>query len=189
MRMVAIVFALLLAGCTPYEFDITSPPGAIGHVPRKENLVRRIDPIEYRFQSVDNRLVLQAYNLSNDSLRLLGGQSSVVDPSGQSRRLDDQAIASHSFMKLILPPMRPVVERTGPSIGVGVGGVFGDRRGFGGGGIYDDGPQYFRVMDAADYWDWNGETAIRLSLVYQDNAGKTFTHDFAIQRVKADKSD
>jgi hypothetical protein len=110
----------------------------------------------------------------------------VVDPGGQSHPLRDLTIAPQSFGKLILPPMRPRLERQGPSIGIGVGGVFGSarHRRYGGGGFYDAGPQYMAVVDDnALYWDWDGETTVSMTLVFE-RGGNSFTHDFAIRRRK-----
>jgi len=50
--------------------------------------------------------------------------------------------------------------------------------------VYDDQPRYLAIYDDdALYWDWNGETEVRLSLVYQRNE-ESLRHEFIIRRRK-----
>jgi len=131
-------------------------------------------------QSSEGHLVIKVFNPTNDTILLLGRLSSVVDPGGQSHPLLDQTIAPASFVKLILPPLRPQVTPTGPSIGIGVG-VVGYRDAP---GPYDDHPRYFAVYDASDplYWDWQGETDVKLTLVYRrgnDQFRRQLAHDYS----------
>ena len=111
----------------------------------------------------------------------------MVDPEGQSHPLRGQSIAAKSFIKLILPPMRPRIENTGPTFGIGVGTYVGDGRYGRHGYLYDDWydePRYFTVVDDnAIYWNWSGEGEIRLSLVFA-RKDEAFTHEFVIRRVK-----
>lgn len=177
-----------LSGCAHYEYDITRPPELSGHVGSQTDLVVQQAPLEYRMRSVDNRLVLRIFNPTDTALTLLGQRSSVVDPTGQSHPLSTQTISPQSFVKVILPPMRPHLKRTGPSIGIGVGTMIGSshrHRYYHGYNDYYDEPQYFAVYDEdnALYWDWNGETSVRLTLVYQQG-DKTFEHEFVIARRK-----
>ena len=82
--------------------------------------------------------MMDIFNPTGDAITLLGDQSSVVDPRGQSHPLRTQSIAPAAFIKLILPPMRPVY-RANPSIGIGVGVGFSRAyyNRFGYGGVYD----------------------------------------------------
>jgi hypothetical protein len=178
------------AGCTQYEYDITRPPDLAMHVGRKAETRFARDPFEYRMQSADSRLVINIENKTDDSIQLLGDRSSVVDFNGQSHPLRSQAMAPHSFIRLILPPLRPTVRRTGTTFGIGVGTRIGDRRRLHDDGFLDsdpfDDPMYLTVVDDdnALFWDWSGEGQIRLLLAF-DRKGETFTHEFVIARVKA----
>jgi len=94
-------------------------------------------------------------------------------------------------VRLILPPMPRVYERSGPAIGVGLGvgfssGRYGHGRYFGG-GLYDpwDEPRYIAVYDGAA-WDWPGEGEARMTLVFQigADATKPVTHAFVFRKKK-----
>jgi hypothetical protein len=97
------------------------------------------------------------------------------------------AIAPQSFARLIFPPIRPTIQQTGPTFGIGVGTYVGDRRN--GRDAFDDelidcSPQYFDVVDdSALYWSWSGEGEIRLMLVFS-RKDENFTQDFTIRRIK-----
>jgi hypothetical protein len=179
-----MMIVLLLSGCS-YEYDITRPPEVAGHVGDKTDYVFDLDPLEYRMRSVDSWLVLRIYNPTDDPITLLGPQSSAVDPGGQSHPLRTQTMASHSFIKLILPPPPPNVQPSGPTIGLGIG-IIGSRshRHFTQDGLIDDEPRYLVVVDNDSYyWEWNGETEVRLLLAFDRN-GKSFSHEFVIARKK-----
>ena len=110
--------AALLAGCTSYDFHVTEAPGVdrvVSSVPERlatENMT-------YHMQAKENRLVVQIFNETEEMVQLLGEQSFVVDTGGASHPLRSQAIAPHSFAKLILPTLRPRFERQGFGFGVG----------------------------------------------------------------------
>lgn len=182
-----ILAIFLLTGCASYEYDVTRPSEYARHVGTKAEERFTREPLEYRLQTAESRLVMMVFNPTDQPIQLVGDRSSVVDENGQSHPLRSVAIASRSFVKLILPPLRPYIERTGPSIGIGVGGTFGsagyNRYGVRGYQFYDD-PYYMAVVDDnALYWDWKGETDIRITLVYQQGE-KTIEHEFVIARKK-----
>ena len=83
--------------------------------------VVRIDPLEYRLRSYENRLVVNVFNPTPDPVTLAGERSYVVAPNGQSHPLRGQTIAPDTFVKMILPPMRPYYRESGPNIGFGLG--------------------------------------------------------------------
>ncbi|MDB5295187.1 MAG: hypothetical protein JWO31_1170 [Phycisphaerales bacterium] len=192
-----------LVGCARYEYDVVAPSEFAQHVGTKAwgSAVR--EPLEYKFITVEDRLVVQVYNRSADAVRLLGDRSVVVDPRGQSHPVRPQTIAPGSFVKIVLPPLPPRLERTGPSIGFGVGLGFGSAgyrgRGASGGLGYDgpgydgplgsglDEPRYYAVVDPSDtaIWTWDGEGKVRLTLVYDIGGGKNATHEFRLGRKKA----
>jgi hypothetical protein len=145
------------------------------HIGRNVDQAVEIEPLTYRFRSVDNRLVIRVYNNTDDTIELLGDRSTVVDPNGQSHPLRSQSIAPRAFIKVVLPPPRPVVYDRGPTFGVGVGyGIHSsvvpaphdglpDRRSFHTHHnqwepYFRDQPNYIAVYDESDafYWDWKG---------------------------------
>lgn len=188
MKPLFIALLLLIAtGCAKYEYDLVSPPDLRTHIGTKADAVTPVDPLVYRWRTVDNRLIVRIYNPTEDPIELLGEKSTVVAPSGESHPLRSQTIAPQSHAKLILPPRRPRVYNSGPTFGVGVGMRVDARdRGYPAShDPFDDRPRYLVVYDDghALYWDWNGETEIRLSLVYQ-HGEDPIRHQFVIQRRK-----
>ena len=192
--VVAVVLIPLLGGCARYEYDLVAPPELARHVGTKADEVVRLDPLEYRFRTVENRLVMSVFNPTSDPITLLGGQSYVVAPSGQSHPLRVRTIAPGAFIRLVLPPMRPYFRSSGPTFGIGLGVGISSRRyygrGFYPGPFHDpfwDEPRYYTYYDEADatYWDWRGETDVRVNLVYQ-RAGnsETFSDLFTFHRKK-----
>ncbi|MEO6436467.1 MAG: hypothetical protein ABIP55_12010, partial [Tepidisphaeraceae bacterium] len=129
MRNVTIAISMLmllcLSGCAKYEYALVRPPELARHIGRSIDQVFKIEPLEYRLRTADNRLVMRAYNPTNDAIELIGPKCSVVDPSGQSHPLRSSTIAPQSFIKLIFPPTRPRAYDPyhGPtwSTGIGVG--------------------------------------------------------------------
>jgi hypothetical protein len=180
----------LCCGCAHYEFDLTRPSDLATHIGAKDVVIDRT-PLEYRFNAVDNRLVMRIYNKAEDSIQLLGDQSTVVDPAAQSHPVRNAAIAPGSFIKLIFPPLGPNLERSGPSIGLGFGFVAASDRHWGWDDPFSDRPlllaeepRYLYVVDDRDLdWNWDGETDIRVSLIFEA-AGGRFTHDFVFHRQK-----
>jgi hypothetical protein len=198
MRLTLLAsFLLILAasGCAKYEFDVTQPPDLVRHIGEKSAETFNRDPLVYRMQAKDGRLVMLIQNPTSHPITLLGSESTVVDPDGQSHPLMGQTIASGSYIKLILPPMRPRIRETGPSFGVGVGvgissGHYRHRHFHGGYPYHYDypyhhRPQYAVVYDDVTnlYWDWEGETQVRLTLAYA-RGEDFFRHNFTFKRVK-----
>ncbi len=164
------------------------PPHLAQHIGEKSDVVLPIDPLRYRLRSFDSHLVMFVDNPTDTPVKLRGDDSVVVDPKGQSHPLQSLTIAAASSVKRIFPPIRPRLERTGPSIGIGVGGVYGRRwhrdGGFGYSEFEDDYPRYYAVYgDETYYWDWQGESEVRMSLVFQREK-VSFTHEFTFRRKK-----
>jgi hypothetical protein len=177
----------LSTGCARYEYDITRPAELAAHIGSKAYTTFQRDLFEYRMRAAEDRLVVEIQNQTDDPIQLLGDRSSVVDPDGQSHPLRSQPIAPRSFVKLIIPPYRPVVRQEGPTFGIGVG-TYGDRRhhpeGFEEIDSYDRQPQYMTVVeDNALYWDWKGEGQVRMMLTFERKE-QMFTQEFVIRRVK-----
>jgi hypothetical protein len=184
----ALLLPLLSAGCATYEYDIVRPEPLATHVGRKQEAKVTLDPLDYRFISYENHLILRIHNPTDDPIQLLGQQSAAIDPNGESHPLRTLTIAPGTFVKLILPPPRPQVYDEGPYIGFGVG-VFGradPRDGWRDNRLADiDQPRYYTVYDEANnfYWEWTKESDARLLLTYQ-RGNSTFHHEFTFRRVK-----
>jgi hypothetical protein len=184
--------ALFAGGCAHYEYDIVSPPEMAQHVGTKQPVVLSRPPLQYRLISYDDHLIVRIYNPTPDRIQLLGDESSVVDPQGQSHPLRSRMIAPNSFIKLILPPLAPEVAPYGPAIGFGLGFAYATP--YWGMGFYDplydplwERPRYYAVYDAngTEYWIWSGQSDVRLTLVFrrdQQNQQKPFSQDFVLHR-------
>jgi hypothetical protein len=190
-----VTLSLLTSGCAHYEYDLVNPPDLARHIGTRSDELVRVDPLEYRLRTYDNRLVMNIVNPTPDPITLAGDRSYVVDPAGQSHPLRSQTIAPDTFIRLILPPMRPGYYQSGPTIGFGLGVGYsrfygGHRYGYRGIGydpfFYDE-PRYYTYYDESDntYWNWEGQTSIRLHLVYfKAGSRDSFTQDFTFARKK-----
>jgi len=188
MRFFLLMLLVVGGGCAKYEFDIVEPADLAKHIGRNEETVLKRDELEYRFLAVEGRLLMYVANPTEEQIELIGAESTAVDPRGQSHPFRGQAIAPHSFIKVILPPMRPYY-RSGPSFGIGIG--VHAYRGYPGRywpGVYDpvwDGPRYFTVVDEADtiYWTWEDEGEARFRLTFK-RGREIFHHNFGFKRKK-----
>lgn len=184
-----LILLLLSGGCARYEFDLVEPADLATHIGRDREAIFKRDELEYRMQTVDSRLLMYVVNSTDEQIDLIGPQSTAVDPAGQSHPFRSQSIAPHSFVKVILPPMRPYY-RAGPSFGIGVGiHAYRGRYPYWGRGLYDpfwDEPRYFAVVDETDtlYWNWEGESEARIRLTYR-RGREEFHHNFVFRRKKA----
>jgi len=181
---------VLIGGCTHYGYDLVRPSDLARHIGSKEDATFDYDPLNYRLRAVENRLVMQIFNPTSDPITLVGERSYAVDPGGQSHPLRGQTIAPNTFIKLILPPMRPYYYQSSPTIGFGVGLGVGRvyRRPWGYAPrvpYYYDEPRYITYYDESDvsYWDWEGQTDARIHLTYRQGQ-KTFEQEFVFHRVK-----
>jgi hypothetical protein len=188
----AIALALLsLSACSVYEYDVLKPDALSGRAATAQPLVAQLDGLEYRLQSIENRLVVKIFNQSDVPVSVLSPQSTVVDPAGQSRPVRPVTIQPGSFARIILPPIRPEFRSTsGSSLSVGAssgGGYYGGaglrRSDF---GHTDFEPTDYRLVDGGEqYWDWKGQSEARLILVYQpDGSAQPFTHRLHLKRIK-----
>src|ERR1700722_207871 len=183
MRFRQLIATLLmslacLTGCAHYQFDIVRPPEQARHIGEDREQVFNLPPLEYRMQAYENRLVIRIFNHTSESIFLQGNKSSLVDPDGESHPLRDRTIAPDSWVKLILPPLRPQADVLGPNVGFGVG-VIGDGSDafypdFGGDAYYGDIASNYQIVTSGDsrLWDWEGQTDVRLSLLFQRRSGE-----------------
>lgn len=184
-------------GCASYEYDLVEPQPLAQHV-GADAISVDVEPLRYRLITVDSYLVMRVFNETAEPVTLLGDESYVVDPRGQSHPLQSQTIAPGTFIKLVFPPVPPQVVPRGPTIGIGFGayGHHWHRHPYYYGGYYYDRlwydePRYYTVYDPANnyYWEWDGEgTVARAVLIYRpgpkDGPAKTVRHEFAFSRVK-----
>jgi hypothetical protein len=175
--LIGLIF--LLAGCARYDFQITQPTKLAQRITNAQTRINT-ERLAYDMVAKENRLVVMAYNHGTEPLQLLGDKSFVVDPKGQSHPLRSQTLAPKSYVKLILPPLRPRFEQN-PQWNFGIGTQIGST------GHHHHTPMsldYFADSDSY-YWDWDGQVPIRLSLTYGTSDGKNFTDEFTIQKVEA----
>lgn len=192
-RMSVLLLMLLSVGCARYEFDIVRPPDLAQHIGRKQDAVAPLPPLEYRMRTVEGRLAMAIVNQSGEPITLRGAESFVVDPRGRSHPVRSQTIAPGSYIKLIFPPLPPRVRPSGPSFGIGIGTMIGSsgypsrRYRHHPYGHHFAEPRYYAVYDDDEdegrYWDWDGESEVRISLVY-DHGGHPLNHQFVIMRKK-----
>lgn len=180
--------ALFGSACAKYEYDLVQPGDLARHIGGASDQTVRIEPLIYHLRSYENRLVMRIENPTNEPIQLVGDKSYVVDPGGQSHPLRSQTIAPQTFIKLILPPPRPYYRQNGPTFGIGFGvGVSDARwhRGSGYGAWAWDEPRYFAIYDESDagWWDWDGETDVKLMLVFARER-ETFSQMFVLHRRK-----
>lgn len=196
-RLALPLSALVLTvagGCVHYEYDVVQPPDLARHVGTRQWESFRVDALEYRLRTSDDRLVMLVYNRGERTVKLSGPDSAAVDPRGESHPLQSRTIPRDSYVKLILPPPPPQVRSYGPTFGFGVGmgytrrfgRPYGDGLGFGS-GMYDDfEPRYYSVYDPNDrtYFNWPGDSDLRLLLTFQAEGGEGFRHEFVLRRRK-----
>ncbi len=214
MRVPLLLTLLLAVGCTHYEYDLVRPSDLAQHIGSKEDVIAALDPLEFRFRSYEDHLVIRIFNPTDDPIHVLGGRSSVVDPKGQSHPIRDATIESHSFVKLILPPPPPYVASHPPGTDEDVGmspeiaddnhpvylmnggdghfqGVHREFIGGWGWSYYDPwycdcyAPRYYVLYDADDTTYWDWHGETRARLALSfERNGKTYRDEFEFQRVK-----
>lgn len=196
----ALLLLALTPGCARYEYDVVEPPDLAGHVGEKSWVaLRRPGDVEYRLRSYDDRLVMRLYNRGEGSVKLLGADSAVVDPRGESHPMQSATIPPGAYVQKIFPPPLPRVRRYGPSFGFGVGVMGAQRVGhrprhrpyrhrhaFHSAGFHDFEPRYYTVYDPNDrtYFAWPGETGARFIFALQREGGEVIRHEFLIRRRK-----
>ena len=184
----------LTSGCARYEYDVLQPAELAGHVGTRQWTNLHVDELEYRLRTSDDRLVMLVYNRGERTVKLSGPDSAAVDPRGESHPLQSRTVPRDSYVKLILPPPPPQVRSFGPTFGFGVGMGYSrrfgrpyrDGLGFGTGMYHDVEPRYHGVYDPNDrtYFNWPGDSNLRLLLAFQAEGGEGFRHEFLLRRRK-----
>ncbi len=192
-QVMMIGCGLLLTGCYHYEYRIVSPPELRQTIfTNRETIIHR-DPMEYRFRDEQDYLVVRIFNTTQEPVQLLGQQSSVVDPGGQSHPMLGRVIPPGAYIKFILPPMPryAVVSEPRATFGFGVGYGF-HRHGWYGGWYapvwYDpwwDEPRYVAVYEPGEsYWQWYGPGDVQLILAFQRGPNQPVTQTWTFERVR-----
>ena len=192
--LAATSVASIAGGCVRYEYDLLQPPDLACHVGTKEWMTFRRDELEYRLRTADNRLVVLIYNRGQRTVKLSGADSAAVDPHGESHPLQGRTVPPGTHAKLILPPPPPEVHSYGAPFAFGVGVGYGhavgppyhDGLGFGSAAYDNLEPRYYTVYDPNDrtYFEWPGETDVRLLLAYTRDGADPFQHEFIFRRRK-----
>jgi hypothetical protein len=180
----ALFLSILCGGCATFEYDVVQPAEMAQRVTADADTVIVMQPIEYHLQADSGRLVMRIFNRADDSVQLMGDKSVVVDPQGQSHPLHGQAIAPGSFVREILPPFPPTQTQPNFGVGVGIGISRGDEPGYILPRGYNEPSRIDVIPDSAAYfWEWDGETQVRLNLVYE-HGDRSFEHHFVFRRIK-----
>lgn len=197
-RLAPLLLLLAVAsGCASYEYNVIEPPELAGHVGGKSWVaLRRAGDLEYRLRAADDRLVMRVYNRGDRAIKLLGPDSAIVDPRGETHPMPSATIPPGSYVQRVFPPPPPRVRRYGPSFGFGVG-VMGAHRGrrhyvhrhrypFHSAGFHDLEPRYYTVYDPNDptYFAWPGGTSVRFIFAFRREGEEVVRQEFLIRRVK-----
>ena len=167
-------------GCASATYDIVEPSQSARRIAGDSDTLVEMKPVAYRFRSVEDHLVIRIYNPGDVAISVLGPDSYVVDPGGQSHAVVSQTIPPGAFVKMILPPLPPEQTPTGPYLAfqVSSGGVAMDNP------MPRLDPQGLRNQ-AGDTWTWSGDGEVKLRLKYQLGNAEPFTHSFSIRRNKS----
>lgn len=173
-----LVFLTLAGGCANYRYAVVSPDGQSRDVQEKLDLVIPATPAELRVREFSDRCVIMIENPTAEPIQLDGGQSTLVDPSGETRAIGNQLIPPGAFTKLILPPLRQNDPR-GPEFRIGFGVMVRTE-------APPPGPResvLLSVSGPVEYWEWSGAGEVRLVLSFVQGE-KTTRHALTIRRWK-----
>ncbi len=176
---ILVLTLVSLCGCARYDFQVIKPDTLSTRVTETASRLQTPNMV-YLMQAYENRLVVQLHNKDAASVELLGEKSFVVDPAGVSHPLRSLTIAPDSWAKLVLPPLRPRFQDHGFNFGVGAQSDASDAPGM----IQ---PVYLDVYADTDafYWDWDGDSPIRMRLTYRRAGGAEVSDEFTIGKVDA----
>src|SRR5580658_4925554 len=110
MRCILLMLAAFtLAGCAHSEYDLTEPETLSCHIGSAETRIP-LDPVIYRMQTYDNRLVMMVDNPTSRPIHLVGDDCHIIDPNGVSHPLTNQTIDPQGSIKLIFPPFPDLTQ-------------------------------------------------------------------------------
>jgi hypothetical protein len=179
-----LAVAMLAGGCRTYTYRVVQPPPPSQTIDEQYVTVQ-CEPLEYRFKREGKRLLMRIVNPTDQRIALLGNNSYVMNPAGESHPLPPQVLAPHGYASLLLPPkpiMAAVPEPPGWGWSWGPGfptfgpPVYGD---FYYGFYYAPPPRTYQLVTPYD-WQWGTGTAL-FHLLYERD-GKTFEQELHIVR-------
>jgi hypothetical protein len=186
VALVLTLIALAAFGCAKYEFVIVQPDESAGRLTRQERAIAR-EPLVYHLTDNSNRLHIRIENPTDTPITLVGDQSYLVTPDGQSQPLRTGTIAPHTWAGFTVPPLVREYRRSGVSFGIGVGTWGGDGGGFVGAGydpFFDD---FAYLPTDTPAWQWKtGEVRMHLQFHWPDQQPDRFEHDWTIARQKVE---
>jgi hypothetical protein len=174
------VAGVCATGCVSYQYRVVQPPG-IPQVITKTPLGIHYDPLDYRLSREQDHLGVRIINPTEDRIQLISDRSYIVDPNGESHPIRGRAIAPHSYVWLLLPPVPHTYAYPDYSWGWGWGwGGYYPYWGPWYGGYWWPPPiSYYQVTTPYD-WGWRtGLVRVHLSF---DRKGAAFEHDFEVIR-------
>jgi hypothetical protein len=186
-RPLSLLILLLIAGtgCAHYEYDILEPPQARQHIGTDRETVVQMPPMRYRFLAYKNHLLVEIFDDSKEPISLVGGKSVVFDPTGESHPIPGITIFPGALVRLMLPTVTPVSIPPGMLSGSNYYGNNWNDPSLSGPAPMDHDPTTDSAAgDDNRYWDWTGETNVRLVLTYRAEDKGPFTQTFLIHRVK-----
>jgi len=187
--------SLLMCGCKHYEYRLVQPSSFAQPI-GKQTITVRYEPLEYGLVRSDDHVALRIANPTEDPITLLGPKSYVVDPAGETHPVPVRAIAPHSYIGMMLPPIPRVSSSDNGSGGLGFGfyDPFFDNARYNRpyiwpyNGFYDPffygPPAYYRVKTPYD-WEWKAGEA-RLRLEYELGPGKNFIQELVIDKRRVE---
>ena len=179
--LTAVLLVVMMAGCASYNHSIIAPPAYERTITGETTQVDR-DGLGYTFQTWDSdRLLVTIKNpAGSPPVQVLGEQSWLVTPDGESRAIPSQAIAPGAHLSLQLPPERKRYE-SNPSFGVGLGTGFGTSGvGLGTGVGIGTGSDVYVTEQP---WQWPAGQEVQLQITYRRD-GQTFSHSWTFGKMK-----
>jgi hypothetical protein len=181
MRLLSAISLLLaLSGCANYEYQLVQPDEFAQHIGAKNLATIQRPPLEYQFETVDQHLVMLIHNHTTDPIDLIGYQSTVVDPNGESHPVRSARIAPDSFVRFVFPPYQREIEHYEPGgFYTWAGGPYRHRHIT----YYDPGYYYTTFLYTNYDWDWPAQLPAKFTFTFRQK-DQTFTQDFVFQKQK-----
>jgi hypothetical protein len=175
LAALSLMMNILIGGCAPVGFEANlEGGGAPVEVGDSQDTVIAAQPVQFRMRTVESRLVVWIENVSDEPVELLGDNSSVIDPGGESHVIAGQTILPGAPVKMVLPPMS--LGESQPAGPLPVGSY--DRPGFisvpGSDGAGDPYEQH---------WQWDSGLDVEVSLSFEQ-AGHPFQRHLSLRKVR-----
>lgn len=99
--LVSLLF--VVCGCANYRYVLLEPSDAPRVIDDERTVRLPHEPLEYRFADAERYLLMRIANPMDRAVLLIGYQSYVVDPRGETHPLPGGIIAPHAYIDLLLP--------------------------------------------------------------------------------------